>query len=61
MWCAESRRSAEARPAIRRWWSAYGRRGDYPVSLLSGHLGGANRLASESPRITGGRAVVTTA
>lgn len=36
-------------------------RGDYAVSLLSGHLGGANRLASEVARITGGRAVVTTA
>ena len=36
-------------------------RGDYAVSLLSGHLGGANRLASEVARITGGKAVVTTA
>ena len=36
-------------------------RGDYAVSLLSGHLGGANRLAGEVARITGGRPVVTTA
>ncbi len=36
-------------------------RGDYAVSLLSGHIGGANRLASDVARITGGKAVVTTA
>ncbi|MBS1371888.1 MAG: precorrin-4 C(11)-methyltransferase [Lentisphaeria bacterium] len=35
--------------------------GDYAVSLLSGHLGGANRLAAAVARITGGRPVVTTA
>ena len=35
--------------------------GNYAISLLSGHLGGANRLAGTVARITGGRAVVTTA
>lgn len=35
--------------------------GNYAVSLLSGHLGGANRLAADVARITGGRPVVTTA
>ncbi len=35
--------------------------GDYAVSLLSGHLGGANRLAGAVARITGGKPVVTTA
>ena len=32
--------------------------GNYAVSLLSGHLGGANRLAAAVARITGGRPVV---
>ena len=36
-------------------------RGDFAVSLLSGHLGGANRLAHRIAGITGGQAVVTTA
>jgi len=36
-------------------------RGDFAVSLLSGHLGGANRLAHRIAGITGGRAVITTA
>lgn len=35
--------------------------GNYAVSLLSGHLGGANRLAAAVARITGGRPVITTA
>lgn len=36
-------------------------RGNYAISLLSGHLGGANELASEMARISGGQAVITTA
>ena len=36
-------------------------RGDYSVSLLSGHLGGANALARQVAGVTGGRAVITTA
>ncbi len=36
-------------------------KGRFAVSLLSGHLGGANRLAREAARILGGRAVITTA
>jgi cobalamin biosynthesis protein CbiG len=35
--------------------------GNYAVSLLSGHLGGANRLAAAVARITGGVPVITTA
>lgn len=35
--------------------------GNFAVSLLSGHLGGANRLAAAVARITGGQPVVTTA
>lgn len=35
--------------------------GEFAVSLLSGHLGGANDLARELARISGGQAVVTTA
>jgi len=35
--------------------------GLFCVSLLSGHLGGANDLAREAARITGGQAVITTA
>lgn len=35
--------------------------GNYAVSLLSGHLGGANRLAATVARITGGAPVITTA
>jgi len=36
-------------------------RGRYAVSLLSGHLGGANELARRVAEITGGTAVITTA
>ncbi|PKN30671.1 MAG: cobalamin biosynthesis protein CbiG [Deltaproteobacteria bacterium HGW-Deltaproteobacteria-21] len=36
-------------------------RGKYVVSVLSGHLGGANQLAREVAAITGGSPVVTTA
>jgi cobalt-precorrin 5A hydrolase len=36
-------------------------RGQYVISLVSGHLGGANRLAETVARITKGRAVITTA
>ncbi len=35
--------------------------GEHAISLLSGHLGGANELASEIAEILGGRAVITTA
>lgn len=36
-------------------------RGRHAVSLLSGHLGGANDLARETARLLGGQAVITTA
>ncbi len=36
-------------------------RGQFAISLLSGHLGGANELARELAEITGGQAVITTA
>ncbi len=35
--------------------------GKYAISLLSGHLGGANDLARSVASITGGKAVITTA
>ncbi len=35
--------------------------GRYVISLLSGHLGGANELADQIARLTGGQAVITTA
>ncbi|THB66130.1 MAG: cobalamin biosynthesis protein CbiG [Desulfovibrio sp.] len=35
--------------------------GEHAISLLSGHLGGANALAREVAALTGGRAVITTA
>ncbi len=35
--------------------------GRFAISLLSGHLGGANELARELARMTGGKAVITTA
>ena len=36
-------------------------KGNYAVSLLSGHIGGANRLAKFAARILGGEPVITTA
>ncbi len=36
-------------------------KGDYAISLVSGHLGGANELARKVAAITGGQAVITTA
>ncbi|MCB2190063.1 MAG: cobalamin biosynthesis protein [Deltaproteobacteria bacterium] len=36
-------------------------KGQYAVSLLSGHLGGANELAQRTALILGGEAVITTA
>lgn len=36
-------------------------KGRYVISLISGHLGGANDLAREVARLTGGEAVITTA
>ncbi|MDR3630729.1 MAG: cobalamin biosynthesis protein [Desulfocapsaceae bacterium] len=36
-------------------------KGEYVISLLSGHLGGGNALARKVALITGGRAVITTA
>ena len=36
-------------------------KGDYAISLLSGHLGGGNALARDVARITGGKPVITTA
>ncbi|MBW1943476.1 MAG: cobalt-precorrin 5A hydrolase [Deltaproteobacteria bacterium] len=35
--------------------------GEYVISLLSGHLGGANELARKVAQLTGGKAVITTA
>ncbi len=35
--------------------------GNFAVSLLSGHLGGANDLARQVAEVTGGQAVITTA
>ncbi len=36
-------------------------KGEFAISLLSGHIGGANRLARKTAGIFGGRAVITTA
>ena len=36
-------------------------KGEYCISLLSGHLGGANELAKKVAKITKGQAVITTA
>jgi len=35
--------------------------GNYVISLLSGHLGGANDLAKQVAKLTGGKPVITTA
>lgn len=35
--------------------------GRFAISLLSGHVGGANELAKKLARVTGGQAVITTA
>ena len=35
--------------------------GNYCISLVSGHIGGANRLARKIARITGGQACISTA
>ena len=40
---------------------ALDQKGKFAVSLLSGHLGGANELAARVAKITGGAAVITTA
>ena len=36
-------------------------KGEYVISLLSGHLGGANELTRKVAQLTGGKAVITTA
>lgn len=36
-------------------------KGNFAISLLSGHIGGANELAEKIARVTGGQAVITTA
>lgn len=36
-------------------------RGSYAISLLSGHIGGGNKLAEDIASICGGKAVITTA
>jgi cobalt-precorrin 5A hydrolase len=36
-------------------------RGQFVISLVSGHLGGANRLATQVAELLGGQAVITTA
>lgn len=50
-------RSKRDDPAI----VALDQKGRHVISLLSGHLGGANALAREVARLTGGEAVITTA
>lgn len=36
-------------------------KGNYAISLLSGHIGGANRLTQQVAEVLGGQAVITTA
>lgn len=50
-------RGKEKDPAV----VALDERGQHVISLLSGHLGGANELARRIAAITGGEAVITTA
>ncbi len=50
-------RSKEHDPAV----VALDQHGSHVISLLSGHLGGANELAKQVASITGGQAVITTA
>lgn len=50
-------RSKETDPAV----VVLDEQGEYAISLLSGHLGGANELARDMARRLGGRAVITTA
>lgn len=40
---------------------ALDQRGEFVISLLSGHLGGANELAKLTAKVTGGKAIITTA
>ncbi len=55
--CAELCRHKSTDPAV----VVTDEEGNHAVSLLSGHLGGANRLAQDVASITNGDAVVTTA
>ncbi len=50
-------RSKDSDPAV----VVLDQRGRYVISLLSGHLGGANAMAQEVAQLTGGEAVITTA
>jgi cobalt-precorrin 5A hydrolase len=50
-------RSKDSDPAV----VVLDQKGRYVISLLSGHLGGANALATEVAQLTGGKAVITTA
>lgn len=50
-------RSKDSDPAV----IVLDQKGRYVISLLSGHLGGANVLAREVAQLTGGEAVITTA
>lgn len=50
-------RSKDSDPAV----VVLDQKGRYVISLLSGHLGGANALAAEVAQLTDGEAVITTA
>jgi cobalt-precorrin 5A hydrolase len=50
-------RSKDSDPAV----IVLDQKGRYVISLLSGHLGGANAMAAEVAQLTGGEAVITTA